>query len=185
MKIAYLLVLCSVALTVFAAPRKEVTAPYRKWINEDVTYIITPDERAAFTRLRTDAERKKFIEQFWLRRDPTPGTVENEFKDEHYRRIAYVNEHFGSEVPGWKTDRGRIYIVFGPPDEIEDHSAGEKYDRPPEQGGGTTAVFPFFAWTYHHLEGIGTNVRIEFIDRTGSGEFHMIIDPNNPLGNGN
>jgi len=185
MKIAHLLVLCSVAVTVFAAPQKEVASTYQKWLNEDVTYIITPAERVAFAKLSTDNQRKKFIDEFWLRRDPTPDTLENEFKDEHYRRIAYANEHFGVQVPGWKTDRGRIYVVFGPPDEIEDHSAGEKYDRPQEQGGGTTSAFPFFAWTYRNLEGIGTNVKIEFVDRAGSGEFHLIIDPNHPLGNGN
>jgi GWxTD domain-containing protein len=166
MKIAYLLVLCSVAATGFAAPQTKPISLYRKWLNEDVTYIITPGERAAFKRLNTDAERKDFIEQFWLRRDPTPGTGENEFKDEHYRRIAYANEHFGSQIPGWKTDRGRIYIVFGPPDEIEDHSSS-------------------INWTYHYMDGIGTNVKVQFVDSTGVGEFHMIIDPNHPLGNGN
>src|SRR5271157_5409532 len=73
--------------------RKELETPYRKWLNEDVAYIITDEERAAFKRLQTDEEREQFIEQFWLRRDPTPDTVENEFKEEHYRRIAYANEH--------------------------------------------------------------------------------------------
>ena len=110
--------------------RKELETPYRKWLNEDVAYIITDEERAAFKRLQTDEEREQFIEQFWLRRDPTPDTVENEFKEEHYRRIAYANEHIASGIPGWKTDRGRIYIKYGPPDEIEDHSSGGTYERP-------------------------------------------------------
>jgi GWxTD domain-containing protein len=101
--------------------RKELETPYRKWLNEDVAYIITDEERAAFKRLQTDEEREQFIEQFWLRRDPTPDTVENEFKEEHYRRIAYANENFASGIPGWKTDRGRIYITYGPPDEKESH----------------------------------------------------------------
>src|SRR5215467_10688820 len=96
--------------------RKELETPYRKWLNEDVAYIITDEERATFKRLQTDEEREQFIEQFWLRRDPTPDTVENEFKEEHYRRIQYANDHFASGIPGWKTDRGRIYIVYGPPD---------------------------------------------------------------------
>ena len=113
--------------------KREMESPYRKWLNEDVSYIITDEERAAFKRLQTDEEREQFIENFWLRRDPTPDTVENEFKEEHYRRIAYANEHFASGVPGWKTDRGRIYIVYGPPDEIEDHSSGGFYERPPEE----------------------------------------------------
>src|SRR5215831_16987697 len=86
--------------------RKELETPYRKWLNEDVAYIITDEERAAFKRLQTDEEREQFIEQFWLRRDPTPDTVENEFKEEHYRRIAYANERYASGIPGWKTDRG-------------------------------------------------------------------------------
>jgi GWxTD domain-containing protein len=98
---------------------------WREWINEDVTYIITDDERKALKQLNTDEERQQFIEQFWLRRDPTPATIENEFKEEHYRRIAYVNELYGwSGIPGWKTDRGRICITYGPPDEIDSHPFG-------------------------------------------------------------
>jgi GWxTD domain-containing protein len=157
--------------------RKELETPYRKWLNEDVAYIITDEERKAFKRLSTDDERENFIEAFWLRRDPTPDTEENEFKEEHYRRIAYANDHFASGIPGWKTDRGRIYIVYGPPDEIDDHSSGGSYDRPIEEGGGTTSTFPFVDWTYRYIEGVGTNVKIEFVDPTMSGEFRMTMDP--------
>ena len=157
--------------------RKELETPYRKWLNEDVAYIITDEERAAFKRLQTDEEREQFIEQFWLRRDPTPDTVENEFKEEHYRRIAYANEHYASGIPGWKTDRGRIYITYGPPDEIEDHSSGGTYQRPCEEGGGTTSTFPFQQWRYRYIEDIGTNIMIEFVDPTMSGEFRMTMDP--------
>jgi GWxTD domain-containing protein len=157
--------------------RKELETPYRKWLNEDVAYIITDEEKAAFKRLQTDEEREQFIEQFWLRRDPTPDTVENEFKEEHYRRIAYANEHYASGIPGWKTDRGRIYIEYGPPDEIEDHSSGGTYERPIEEGGGTTSTYPFQIWRYRYIEGIGTNVMIEFVDPTMSGEFRMTMDP--------
>src|ERR1041384_1955717 len=114
--------------------RKELLTPYRKWMNEDVTYIITDEERGVFKRLQTDEERESFIESFWLRRDPTPDSVENEFKEEHYRRIAYANEHYASGIPGWKTDRGRIYITFGPPDEIESYPSGQ------------TGKFPFERW---------------------------------------
>lgn len=121
---------------------------YKDWLNKDVVYIITPEERKAFKNLTTDAERDAFIENFWLRRDPTPDTAENEYKDEHYRRIAYANEHFSSGIPGWKTDRGRIYIMYGKPDEIESHPSGGTYDRPPEEGGGTTSTYPFEIWTY-------------------------------------
>jgi GWxTD domain-containing protein len=157
--------------------RDELATPYKKWLNEDVGYIISDEERAAFKRLNNDEERETFIENFWLRRDPSPDTEENEFKEEHYRRIAYANEHFASGIPGWKTDRGRIYITFGPPDEIEDHSSGGFYERPPEEGGGETSTFPFQQWRYRYIEGIGNNIIIEFVDPTMSGEFRMTSDP--------
>jgi GWxTD domain-containing protein len=151
--------------------------PYRKWLQEDVAYIITDEERAAFKRLQTDDEREQFIEQFWLRRDPTPDTVENEFKEEHYRRIQYANDHFASGIPGWKADRGRIYIVFGPPDERDEHPSGGTYERPPEEGGGETTTYPFEDWRYRYIEGIGNDVNIEFVDPTMTGEYHMTMDP--------
>jgi GWxTD domain-containing protein len=156
---------------------KELQTPYKKWLNEDVSYIITQEERDAFKKLQTDDEREQFIEQFWLRRDPTPDTAENEFKEEHYRRIAYTNEHFASGIPGWKTDRGRIYIMYGPPDDIDDHSSGGTYERPREEGGGETSTFPFQIWRYRYIAGVGTGVQIEFVDTTMSGEFHMTMDP--------
>lgn len=157
--------------------RKELETPYKKWLNEDVAYIITDEERQAFKHLSTDEERQQFIEQFWLRRDPTPDTEENEFKEEHYRRIAYANERFASGIPGWKTDRGRIYIEYGPPDEIESHPSGGTYERPYEEGGGETSTYPFEQWRYRYIEGIGTNIIIEFVDTTMSGEYHMTMDP--------
>jgi GWxTD domain-containing protein len=159
--------------------RKELETPYRKWLNEDVTYIITDEERKAFKNLQTDEEREAFIEQFWLRRDPTPDTQENEYKEEHYRRIAYANERFASGIPGWKTDRGMIYITFGPPDEIESHPSGGTYERPYEEGGGTTSTYPFEKWRYRYLEGVGsqTDIIIEFVDKTMTGEYRMTMDP--------
>jgi GWxTD domain-containing protein len=157
--------------------RKELETPYRKWLNEDVAYIITDEERQAFKRLQTDEEREQFIEQFWLRRDPTPDTVENEFKEEHYRRIAYANENFASGIPGWKTDRGRIYITYGPPDEKDTHPSGGTYERPTDEGGGTTSTYPFEQWRYRYIEGIGTDINIEFVDPTMSGEYRMTMDP--------
>ena len=157
--------------------RKELESPYKKWMSEDVAYIISDEERKAFKQLNTDEERQNFVEQFWLRRDPTPDTEENEFKEEHYRRIAYANEHYASGIPGWKTDRGRIYIVYGPPDEIESHPSGGTYERPMEEGGGETSTYPFEDWRYRYIEGIGTNVMIEFVDTTMSGEYHMTMDP--------
>ncbi len=157
--------------------RKELEGPFRKWMNEDVGYIITDEERTAFKRLSTDEEREQFIEQFWMRRDPTPDSSENEYKEEHYRRIAYANERFASGIPGWKSDRGRIYITFGPADEIEDHPSGGSYQRPIEEGGGTTSTFPFVKWRYRWIENIGTDVIIEFVDPTMTGEFRMTMDP--------
>ncbi|PYT30714.1 MAG: GWxTD domain-containing protein [Acidobacteria bacterium] len=157
--------------------RKELETPYRKWLNEDVTYIITDEERTAWKRLSTDEEREQFIEQFWLRRDPTPDTLENEFKEEHYRRIAYANEHYASGIPGWKADRGRIYITYGPPDEIESHPSGGSYERPMEEGGGQTSTYPFEKWRYRYIEGIGNDINIEFVDPTMTGEYRMTMDP--------
>ena len=150
----------------------------RKWLDEDVSYVITNEERTAFKALKTDEEREQFIEQFWLRRDPTPDTVDNEFKEEHYARIAYANERFASGIPGWKTDRGRIYIIWGKPDEIESHPSGGTYDRPIEEGGGTTSTFPFEVWRYRYIEGIGNEVLLEFVDPSMSGEYRLTIDPN-------
>jgi GWxTD domain-containing protein len=154
----------------------ELSKPYKKWLEEDVVYIITDEERAAFKQLSNDEERDNFIEAFWRRRDPTPDTEENEYKEEHYQRIAYANEHFAAGVPGWKTDRGRIYIVYGKPDEIDSHPSGGTYERPMEEGGGETSTFPFEDWRYRYIEGIGQEVIIEFVDSCMCGEYHMTMD---------
>jgi GWxTD domain-containing protein len=154
----------------------ELSKTYKKWLAEDVAWIITDEERKAFMQLSNDEERDQFIEAFWLRRDPTPDTEENEFKEEHYRRIAYANEHYAAGIPGWKTDRGRMYIVFGPADEIESHPSGGSYERPIEEGGGETSTFPFETWRYRYLEGIGQEVIIEFVDSCMCGDYHMTND---------
>ena len=156
---------------------KELDTPYKTWLNEDVVYIISPDERKAFLQLETNEEREQFIESFWLRRSSNPDLPDNDFKEEHYRRIAYANEHFASGIPGWKTDRGRIYIIWGKPDEIESHPTGGTYDRPMEEGGGSTTTYPWERWRYRYLEGIQENVELEFVDPTGSGEYHLTMDP--------
>jgi GWxTD domain-containing protein len=156
---------------------KELAGPWKKWLNEDVVYIITDEEKTAFKRLKTDEERQQFVEQFWLRRDPTPDTEENEYKEEHYRRIAYANDHYASGIPGWKTDRGMIYIKYGPPDEIDSHPSGGSYERPIEEGGGETSTYPFEDWRYRYIDGVGTNIIIEFVDTTMSGEYHISTDP--------
>jgi GWxTD domain-containing protein len=156
--------------------RKELETPYKKWLDQDVGYIISDEERKAFKGLQTDEEKDQFIEQFWLRRDPTPDTEENEYREEHYRRIAYANEHFASGIPGWKADRGMIYIKFGPADETESHNGGTE-QRAIEEGGGQTSTYPYEKWRYRYLDGIGTNVEIEFVDTTMTGEFRMTTDP--------
>src|SRR5580698_10514964 len=158
------------------ALKQELSKTYKKWLDEDVVYIISDEERKAFKQLSNDEERDQFIEAFWQRRDPTPDTEENEFKEEHYRRIEYANEHFAAGLPGWKTDRGRIYIMYGPADEIDAHPSGGTYDRPIEEGGGTTSTFPFEDWRYRYLEGIGQEVEIEFVDTCMCGDYHMTID---------
>ena len=158
------------------ALKVELSKTYKKWLAEDVAWIITDEERAAFKQLSNDEERDNFIEAFWQRRDPTPDTVENEFKEEHYRRIEYANEHFPAGIPGWKTDRGRIYIMYGPPDEIDAHPSGGTYDRPIEEGGGSTSTFPFEDWRYRYLEGIGQEIMIEFVDPCMCGDYHMTMD---------
>ena len=156
---------------------KELDAQYKQWLSEDVIYIISPEERTAFLQLSTSEEREQFIEQFWLRRSSNPDLPENDFKEEHYRRIAYANEHYASGIPGWRTDRGRTYIIWGPADEVDSHPTGGTYDRPMDEGGGSTTTYPWETWRYRYLEGIGENVIIEFVDPTGSGEYHMTMDP--------
>src|SRR5271166_4274632 len=158
------------------ALRGELGKTYRKWLDEDVRWIITDEEQKAFKMLSNDEERDQFIEAFWQRRDPTPDTEENEFKEEHYRRIAYANEHFAAGIPGWRTDRGRTYIKFGPADEIDAHPSGGTYERPMEEGGGETSTYPFEDWRYRYLEGIGQEVIIEFVDACMCGDYHMTID---------
>jgi GWxTD domain-containing protein len=158
--------------------QKEVGANYKKWLNEDVRWIISGEEEQAFKQLSNDEERDQFIEQFWLRRDPTPDTVENEYKEEHYRRIAYANEHFAAGKQGWRTDRGRIYIAYGPPDEIESHASGGLYNRTYEEGGGSTSTYPFEKWRYRYIEGIGNEVILEFVDACMCNEYRLTIDPN-------
>jgi GWxTD domain-containing protein len=157
--------------------QRELSGAFKKWLEEDVGYIITDEERTAFRRLSNDEEREQFIEQFWLRRNPDPESLANDYREEHYRRIAYTNQHFASGIPGWKTDRGRIYIMYGPPDEIEAHPSGGHYQRPIEEGGGSTSTYPFEQWRYRYIEGVGQNIILEFVDPTMTGEYRMTMDP--------
>jgi GWxTD domain-containing protein len=159
------------------AAQRENESAYKNWISQEVPYIITDEEKRAFKNLTTDDEREQFIEAFWERRNPNPGSPENEFKEEYYRRIAYANEHYASGIPGWKTDRGRIYIMYGPADEVDSHPSGGTYVRPQEEGGGQTATYPWETWRYRYIDGIGTNIILEFVDPTMTGEYHLTMDP--------
>ena len=135
---------------------------YRLWLEEEVVYIITPKERDVFRKLETDKERDIFIEAFWKHRDPTPGTPQNEFKDEHYKRTKYANEYFsrGTPRPGWMTDQGRIHIILGPPRNIEDHSS-------------INGVYPVQIWSYDGdpAYGLPTGFNIIFFKKRGMGEY--------------
>ncbi len=156
----------------------ELKEAYKKWRNTDVAYIITKEEKKAFDALTTDEERENFIENFWRRRDPNPDTEENEYREEYYERIAYANEHYTSGIPGWKTDRGRIYITWGKPDSVESHPSGGSYDRPSYEGGGSTTTYPFEIWFYRHLDNVGDGLEIEFVDPTGTGEYRIARNAN-------
>ena len=156
---------------------KELASPYKKWLDEDVAYIISDDERKLFLKLQTNEEREQYIEAFWQRRNPDQDSPDNAFKEEHYRRIAYANEHFSAGTEGWRTDRGRMYIMWGPPTSKESHTQGESYERPLEEGGGDTKTFAWEKWNYNYVEGLGQNVDLEFVDPSGTNEFHLTMDP--------
>src|SRR5947207_261069 len=158
--------------------KPELKKAYKDWLDKDVTYIITDEERKAFKKLQTDDERERFLEEFWRTRDPDPESDENEYREEYYERIAYAHEHFASGIPGWKTDRGRIWIMYGKPDETESHPAGGAYNRESYEGGGSTSTYPFETWFYRYLAGVGSGIEIEFVDPTGSGEYRIARNPN-------
>ena len=156
---------------------KELGSQGDNWLGNVVPDIITDEERRAFLELGTEEEREQYKEIFWRDRNPDPESPVNPVREEHYRRLAYADEHFASGIPGRKTDRGHIYIIWGAPDEIESHPTGGTYDRSPEQGGGSSTAYAWELWRYRHLEGIGENIEIEFVDPTGSGEYHVTRDP--------
>lgn len=154
---------------------EELRGPFKRWLDEDVAYIVTSEEREAYVQLTTDEEREDFIKSFWMRRDPTPDSSANEYKEEHYRRIAYANDRFAERIPGWKTVRGRTYITRGPPDEIESYPAGGQYRRPSrEGGGGFTANHPFEVWRYWGAAG---DMFLEFEDPAMTGEYRLRMSP--------
>jgi GWxTD domain-containing protein len=138
---------------------------------------MTPAELRAIKALKTDEERENFIATVWRRRDPDPDTEENEFREEFYERIAYANANFSSGKPGWKTDRGRIYIRWGKPDSVESRPSGGSYDRPSWEGGGSMTTYPFETWFYRHLDTVGDGIEAEFVDPTGTGEYRFARSP--------
>ena len=164
------------------APSSEILADdavaFQSWLDEDVPYIITNEERAGFLQLTGDAERLQFIDEFWWRRDPTPDTRENEFKEEHYRRIAYANVHFGTTTPGWKSDRGQVYIVWGKPDSLDpDRDCVLVSKLSTQVTGGLTDCLPHEVWHYNYLEAIGADVDLLFVDASGSGNYKLAAKP--------
>jgi len=158
------------------ALKQELKGSYKTWVDQDVRWIITDQELSAFKQLSNDEERDQFIENFWRRRNPNPESPENEYREEHYARIAYANEHFAAGKAGWRTDRGHMYIAYGKPDSIDAHPGGGQYERPMDEGGGSTSTYPFEVWHYRYLEGIGDNIDIEFVDTCMCGDYHMTLD---------
>ena len=159
-----------------AVKQEEYQDYYKKWLKEDVVYIITEEEEQVFGKLSTEDEKEEFIEQFWHRRDPDLRTASNEYKEEHYRRIAYANERFPSGLPGWRTDRGRTYIIHGPPTQVTSRAGGGFYARPMHEGGGVTSTYPFEVWRYRYIEGIGEEVELEFVDASMTGEYRLALN---------
>ena len=159
-----------------ALKQEEYEDYYRKWLKEDVVYIITEEEEGVFGKLTTADEKEEFIEQFWHRRDSDLRNPSNEYKEEHYRRIAYANERFPSGLPGWRTDRGRTYIIHGPPTQVTSRAGGGFYARPMHEGGGVTSTYPFEVWRYRYIEGIGEEVELEFVDASMTGEYRLALN---------
>jgi GWxTD domain-containing protein len=162
------IIAAAAALAVLAADlsaqKTALPAAYKKWLDEEAVYIITPLEREVFLKLQTDRERDLFIEAFWKHRDPTPGTPENEFRNQHYQRINYANKYYGrsAPMPGWMTDRGRIYIVLGEPMNIE------RFDN-------KSGIYPVEIWFYQNKESFGlpTGFNVVFYQKSGLGDFKL------------
>jgi GWxTD domain-containing protein len=142
-----------------------IPASFRFWLTEDAAYVISPEERCAFLHLGSDQQRRQFVDQFWYRRASDPESLNNDYKQEHYRRIVFANKKFGPNPPGWQTDRGRIYITFGPPD-AEWHSDSSQR----ESVDGREARE---RWHYRYIEGLGENIDLEFVDSSRTGDFRL------------
>jgi GWxTD domain-containing protein len=170
----FAVLLTCLAVQPLAGQTERLSTEYQKWLDEDVRYLISDQDRADLVKLTTDQQRDKFIEGFWERRNPNPGSPENIFKAEHYRRLAYANQHFASEVAGYRTDRGRIYIIFGPPDEREQHPGRTDIGIPTSAP--ASVRYPSDVWRYQDMHGVGRNVTLEFIDTCRCGKFQLIDD---------
>jgi GWxTD domain-containing protein len=164
---AFLLSFFSFLLLGQSAVQIHLSPEYKKWLREDVLWIITTQERKDFIRLTSDHDRDRFIAAFWERRNPNPRSAENAFKEEHYRRLAFANEHFAEGKAGFRTDRGRIYVVYGPPDSIVARPA-------------IAASAPDEVWLYNHMKGGGDEVHLKFVDNCYCGNYHLETPlPNN------
>ncbi len=178
-------VLLAVLAVTARAQDEDSTDYFKRWLDHDVVYIITREERDVFGKLSTDDEKTRFIEQFWRDRDPDPSTPGNEYKEEHYRRLAYANEKFSTGKPGWKTDRGMIYIKFGPPDRRQTNPTGGRVYRTQQELLASASdhaeqhmtALPFEVWEYRKIEGIGEEVSFEFVAKEGGVDYSLALDP--------
>lgn len=156
-----------------SAKKEPLSEAARQWLEEVVPYIITPAEREIFLNLPSEEERGKFIENFWKKRDPNPATPENEFKIAYYRRMAFVNKFFShSGIPGWRTDRGRIFIILGPPNEVQNDYLASRDSL--SQPGAIKET-----WTYWDLPNPNLPYALEFtfVDRYGTGHYELETGP--------
>jgi len=143
-----------------STPNVNISPAYRDWLDQDVVWIITPEESHAYLNLANDEERDQFIKQFWLHRDE-PGAAPNSYRSEHYRRVAYSNQHFGTtQEAGWKSVRGHLYIAYGRPDSLDSHPAGDGESK-----------MPMEVWHYANLDGIGKNVDLKLVDKCNCGNY--------------
>lgn len=157
-----------------AASYQVLPPQYRKWLDEDARYIIADQERSEFAKLTNDQQRDEFVERFWEKRNPEPGSSPNVYKEQHYERIRFAISHFSVlDTSGWKTDRGRIYIVFGPPDHIDQHFSAAGSHKASDLFGVAAIPYDWELWRYGYIEGIGEDVDFTFVDTCGCGRYEM------------
>jgi len=159
----FLLLTASLLCAAQKIRQKDLPQQYQDWLNL-TAYIISEKEKDVFLQLATDRERDLFVESFWKQRDPTPGTPQNEYQEEHLKRFKYANENFrrGAGRPGWMTDMGRIYIILGP---------AMSYDRTPS----SSDVYPYEIWSYYGdvEKGLPNHFSLVFFQRGGAGEYKL------------